>query len=63
MAFILLATTRIKENERTTLNSSAKQDFSEMIALAHHGVVIIFIISIRAYVFIEQSISTWLPFQ
>ncbi|WP_216640016.1 hypothetical protein [Candidatus Coxiella mudrowiae] len=59
VAFILLATTRIKENERTALNYSAKQDFNEMIELAHHSVVIIFIISILAYVFIEQSISTW----
>lgn len=37
------------------------QDFSDMIQLCFHKLVMVFIFSIFLYVLIEQSICTWLP--
>lgn len=61
LAFLLLASTRIDEQQIHSKQQSPKKDFIEMIGLIRFSLVITFVISIFAYVFIEQGISTWLP--
>lgn len=65
LAFLILASTPFKPKMRSphknNKNKPAKQDFIQMIRLTRHTLVMIFVVSIFAYVFIEQGVSTWLP--
>lgn len=61
VAFLLLATTTLDESETVVHNSRMLDDFIIMIKLNKELLIMIFVISIFMYVFIEQGITTWLP--
>ncbi len=60
-AFFLLASTKIDEKGILSAESGIFDDFIAMLKLNRHALVMIFVISIFMYVFIEQGINTWLP--
>lgn len=61
LAFLLLLFTPLEEKGTIIAKNSPGKDFVDMISLTKQLLIMVFIISIFAYVFIEQGISTWLP--
>lgn len=61
IAFLLLASTPLDESGSILKESHLYDDFLEMLKLYGDALVLIFIVSIFLYVFIEQGINNWLP--
>jgi len=61
MAFLLLLFTPFDESGSIKKQNSIKDDLQSMLQLNRHPVVIIFVICVFTYVFVEQGINTWLP--
>lgn len=61
LAFLLLFFTSLDESAVHVDEPSSVRDFIDMLALLRIPLILVFIIAAFFYVFIEQSIGTWLP--
>lgn len=61
VAFILLSTAQLDEHDAHSSYKHIYEDFLMMLRLNKEPLIMVFVISIFMYVFIEQGITTWLP--
>ena len=61
IAFIMVLTTKLDESQVKKENSTARENFLTMLSLITYSLVIAFVVGLFFYVFLEQSLNTWLP--